>query len=936
MQSRELDLANYLIRLRQADPDIAAEVTNVLGSKDRPTWSKDAASALRSLLRVGPKPELESLSTSDDFEPLELESIALRYGRPVIAIKEGVPSIDPKDLDSATWKKRIEDASAHLNRVIPSIGRVNVMNHPSGLDYMGTGWVIDRGVIVTNRHVALEFADRGAQGITFSLGFDRKTPIGVSLDFLEEIGSSLTRTFVVKRVLFIGRDSDADIAFMQIEGDASGMPAPVRLAQEIVPEQTMIAVIGYPAKDSRVPEQALMSRIFGDVYNKKRLSPGFANGVAAGNLRHDCTTLGGNSGSAVIDLRNGDVCGLHFSGVFLKTNYAVPSTVVEQYRSKVAGGEATGPLVDVAPVRLPLTPALEQGLDAMTNELKITIPIEVTVRVGQPVAPSITVTAVPAPSPSIKSYAGPAASTNATVAEAVEAARRDLANRPDVVSVDSGWQFCDGWITDERAVVVSVTQKYGRESLAARGTVPIPKQYLGVPVDVCTAGLTRERLEGVVPEALEATWTSPYKTWDERPLLEENAKMKAIFHASPDAGWANLEPFFQAATKSLTIGMYDFTARHIVGAVRDATKKAGRSLSLVLQRGEDIGKGTKQDDIPDAETVQELQTAVKKRMEFSWASVRSKGALFKTAYHIKVAVRDSSAFWLSSGNWQSSNQPTADPLNGGDTTPPLIRTNNREWHAIIENANLSKLYEDYLKRDREQAADLGNEELPGETLPMVWVPVEYFQPTDAELEAPPKYFKPLVVNKKLRVQPILTPDNYSPLVVELIKSATQTLYFQNQSLSVRESGSNPDHFEALLQALLEKQQEGLDVRIIIRRIGDLRKTVSDIKDYGFDMSNLRLQTNCHTKGIIVDGKSVLLGSQNWTGDGTGYNRDASLIVYDEEVAGYFQDLFLYDFKRVGPPKIDESLPPPVLATGLEGVSQPRMVLMPLERWLGEA
>jgi len=33
-----------------------------------------------------------------------------------------------------------------------------------------------------------------------------------------------------------------------------------------------------------------------------------------------------------------------------------------------------------------------------------------------------------------------------------------------------------------------------------------------------------------------------------------------------------------------------------------------------------------------------------------------------SSYHIKVAVRDDEAAWLSSGNWQSSNQPPADPL----------------------------------------------------------------------------------------------------------------------------------------------------------------------------------------------------------------------------------------------------------------------------------
>ena len=42
-------------------------------------------------------------------------------------------------------------------------------------------------------------------------------------------------------------------------------------------------------------------------------------------ITHDCSTLGGNSGSAVIDLATGHVIGLHFAGAYLKANYAVAS-----------------------------------------------------------------------------------------------------------------------------------------------------------------------------------------------------------------------------------------------------------------------------------------------------------------------------------------------------------------------------------------------------------------------------------------------------------------------------------------------------------------------------------------------------------------------------------------------------------------------------------
>jgi endonuclease G len=45
-------------------------------------------------------------------------------------------------------------------------------------------------------------------------------------------------------------------------------------------------------------------------------------------LLHDCSTLGGNSGSVLIDLATGRAIGLHFAGRFLEANYAVPSALV--------------------------------------------------------------------------------------------------------------------------------------------------------------------------------------------------------------------------------------------------------------------------------------------------------------------------------------------------------------------------------------------------------------------------------------------------------------------------------------------------------------------------------------------------------------------------------------------------------------------------------
>ena len=82
------------------------------------------------------------------------------------------------------------------------------------------------------------------------------------------------------------------------DGQALATPIPLETGLPSADEQ--VAVIGYPARDSRIPDQELMEQIFGDVFDKKRLAPGLVTRADRQTVRHDCSTLGGNSGSAVV------------------------------------------------------------------------------------------------------------------------------------------------------------------------------------------------------------------------------------------------------------------------------------------------------------------------------------------------------------------------------------------------------------------------------------------------------------------------------------------------------------------------------------------------------------------------------------------------------------------------------------------------------------
>jgi phosphatidylserine/phosphatidylglycerophosphate/cardiolipin synthase-like enzyme len=343
-------------------------------------------------------------------------------------------------------------------------------------------------------------------------------------------------------------------------------------------------------------------------------------------------------------------------------------------------------------------------------------------------------------------------------------------------------------------------------------------------------------------------------------------------------------------------------------------------LTLVMQTGQALGG--KPDDIPEDQTIARYQAALADRFDYAPASI-GKGHQFATAYHIKVAVRDSKSFWLSSGNWQSSNQPDHE-IAVGETSWDLLLGHNREWHVVIENAKLARQFEQYIQYDLKNAkADAATEALVEDG--------PFFLVEEVVEERVPKgnptYFAPLKINRKVQVRPLLTPDNYQEHILDLIRSAERRILFQNQSLSLLGGDKNDDRFAELADALLERANAGVELRIIIRGEFAPVGPLEQMQKRGFDMDNVRLQNRCHTKGIIVDGLRVAVGSHNWTNQGTLVNRDASLIFEDPEIAAYFEEIFWFDWKNLTRQSVSARAvrPAPSNGEGEEGVSGMRRV-----------
>lgn len=260
-----------------------------------------------------------------------LEAIILSTGRPPLLIKDGIWE-KPRNPEIAD---RLEKARTCLENAIPKVGRVELLN--SHLSYVGTGWMIDEDIMITNRHVAATFAMKDGETIVM-----RRNPFGMELevqvDFNEEFESP-NPPFVVdmEEVLHIedDRPGNPDLALIRVKR-VPDLPEPIELSPLAVRFDDEVAVIGYPARDSSRNDPFLMAELFNNIYEVKRLSPGRISGVRSDRLimTHDCTTLGGNSGSVVVNLEDGKAAGLHFAGIFEEDNFAVTSEIL---REKMAG-----------------------------------------------------------------------------------------------------------------------------------------------------------------------------------------------------------------------------------------------------------------------------------------------------------------------------------------------------------------------------------------------------------------------------------------------------------------------------------------------------------------------------------------------------------------------------------------------------------------------
>ncbi len=267
---------NQLEQVRKNTGDLDERAARILEKRRQEAVAAAPPAPLRTLESMAEAPAFGAVA---ELAPEALgqqglaEAIVLAELRPAFFVTEsGIDFTNAVEADPALLQA-IQANEAALAKACKGVGRVDLINHFT-LPYAGTGFLIDDTLVVTNRHVAVVFAEHLRTGYRFRKG-RFGADIEARLDYRRFLGDVAQLRADVTEVLYIARDDEPDFALLRVAPQPNATKLDLMGQHPKIDAGAPVAVIGYPAEDGDRNDQALMDEVFRGQYRVKRFAPGF-------------------------------------------------------------------------------------------------------------------------------------------------------------------------------------------------------------------------------------------------------------------------------------------------------------------------------------------------------------------------------------------------------------------------------------------------------------------------------------------------------------------------------------------------------------------------------------------------------------------------------------------------------------------------------------
>lgn len=275
----------------------------------------DAKAGLAAL-KSGARPSAEQIAA--------LQAI-IRAMRPSALSNAGL--IDPLPEQAQPVFSEWPDFARSIAPYLYTIGRIDRKRLPPlPAEPFGTGFLISDELFLTNHHVVTQLS--GGTDV-INLG-------DAEIRFVQEYNAQEEPAVPVLGVSEFHPDEDAVLLRLNPTPELEKRKILVWRETSLA-ESAHVAVVGYPFLDT-ARNPLFVDQIFGNKLGVKRLAPGELLGGRHNSIFHDCSTLGGNSGSPVVDMKTCSVVGLHRDGFFLARNEAVGNQALRDFVVAATGG----------------------------------------------------------------------------------------------------------------------------------------------------------------------------------------------------------------------------------------------------------------------------------------------------------------------------------------------------------------------------------------------------------------------------------------------------------------------------------------------------------------------------------------------------------------------------------------------------------------------
>ena len=344
---------------------------------------------------------------------------------------------------------------------------------------------------------------------------------------------------------------------------------------------------------------------------------------------------------------------------------------------------------------------------------------------------------------------------------------------------------------------------------------------------------------------------------------------KVTLFVSPDCSYQVLTDVIADAKTSIDISMYEFTHPELARLISDAVSR-GVSVRILIEGGPVGGISAAEKGV--------LDYLGRAGAEIYVISGTSDYPARYRYVHTKYLIADSYVTTVLSENFKESGIP----LTGQE--------GNRGWGAVIYDSDVAAYFSSVF------SADISGKDISRRSTGSTPFP---------SLLAAPSYtplFEPLTVYN-VAVTPVFAPDT-SYLIPNLLSGAESSVIIQQAYITkYSDLDENP-----WLTLAVNTAKAGADVRVQLDAMyyntqddEDNDELAAELNRENIPTLSARLLTDrdgiskIHNKGMIVDGRYVLVSSLNWNYNSPNNNRESAVIIDSPEAAAYFTKVFDYDW-----------------------------------------